>query len=389
MKTVRFRVNPVFHGRAFGAVYKRGERRPKWSSRVSPIMDAQEGGRMLRRRLPKFSKADHLAAAKEYQLKAKRLKTEWDSVFRHAFRMLHGRAPEFHDYRISGIGDDRLPPKIKNKLRGLAHAASNYGSAAAAHWKAAGKRSRLPYFENPRVKGYGSVQFTSRGILAKSRWASRRATPTVMSRARRALARKISRKFSQPRFTLERGMSPRERRRAKGPAFPPHKRNPAPRVFVQVRKGAAWISRASAPNTPAGIATAKAYGQKLADRSGKRVRIFSGYRARKNPAARAESRREAAEAQAAARRFQAFTGHRATRARRVALPPTPKTGFAIGPVLLIGYSTIRDGKRENYVHRFAPHARPLLASSHDGRSVLMLGGAYTFTDRGIVDKRRK
>lgn len=90
----------------------------------------------------------------------------------------------------------------------------------------------------------------------------------------------------------------------------------------------------------------------------------------------------------AARLYEAFTGHDGDEVARVDLPPPPKVALAIGRVLLVGYETIRDGVRENYVHRFAKHARPLLAASHDGRSVFLLGGAYTFTDRGIVDKKR-
>lgn len=53
------------------------------------------------------------------------------------------------------------------------------------------------------------------------------------------------------------------------------------------------------------------------------------------------------------------------------------------------YETVRDGRREKYVHEFANHARPLLASSHDGRSLYILGGGFRFTERGIVDRRRK
>lgn len=53
------------------------------------------------------------------------------------------------------------------------------------------------------------------------------------------------------------------------------------------------------------------------------------------------------------------------------------------------YDTVRDGKREKYIHEFANHARPLLATSHDGRSLYILGGGFRFTERGIVDRRRK
>ena len=61
-------------------------------------------------------------------------------------------------------------------------------------------------------------------------------------------------------------------------------------------------------------------------------------------------------------------------------------------MLLIGecdgilYTTRRDGKLEKYVHRFKQNSRPLLASSFDGTQLYLLGGAYDFTDQGIVDK---
>jgi hypothetical protein len=52
------------------------------------------------------------------------------------------------------------------------------------------------------------------------------------------------------------------------------------------------------------------------------------------------------------------------------------------------YSTVRDGRHENYVHRFGAKSRPLLAASSDGTQLYLLGGAYNFTERGIVDKKR-
>lgn len=70
-----------------------------------------------------------------------------------------------------------------------------------------------------------------------------------------------------------------------------------------------------------------------------------------------------------------------------------KVNFKVHPVLmLIGecdgvlYTTRRDGKLEKYIHKFKRSSRPLLASSHDGKQLYLLGGAYDFTERGIVDK---
>lgn len=104
---------------------------------------------------------------------------------------------------------------------------------------------------------------------------------------------------------------------------------------------------------------------------------------RANPAYRASRGQRI---RAARRLYQEFSGHNVTNARRVRLPKMPTVGLAIGPILGIMYETTRDGRREKYLHKFRKVSRPLLVSSHDGKTVLMLGGAFTFTDRGIVDK---
>ena len=89
----------------------------------------------------------------------------------------------------------------------------------------------------------------------------------------------------------------------------------------------------------------------------------------------------------AARRFEAFTGHQAASVDTIAFPKLPKEAFAAGQVLAIEYETVRDGRRERYRHAFARTARPLLAVTFDGRQLLLLGGAYRFTERGIVDRK--
>jgi hypothetical protein len=65
----------------------------------------------------------------------------------------------------------------------------------------------------------------------------------------------------------------------------------------------------------------------------------------------------------------------------------------VAPVmLLIGeldgvlYTTRREGKMESYVHKFKKQSRPLLAASHDGTQLYILGGEYAFTDAGIIDR---
>lgn len=84
-----------------------------------------------------------------------------------------------------------------------------------------------------------------------------------------------------------------------------------------------------------------------------------------------------------------FTGERADRIDSVPKPVVPDEALAIGDVIGIIYETSRDGRKEKYIHQFAKGARPLLIASYDGRQLFMLGGAYDFTARGIVDRRRK
>lgn len=66
--------------------------------------------------------------------------------------------------------------------------------------------------------------------------------------------------------------------------------------------------------------------------------------------------------------------------------PVPDVGLKIGHLDGVLYTTVRDGKTEKYIHKFKRSSRPLLAVSFDGKNLIMLGGAYQFTERGIVDK---
>ena len=64
----------------------------------------------------------------------------------------------------------------------------------------------------------------------------------------------------------------------------------------------------------------------------------------------------------------------------------PQTALAIGELDGVMYTTRRDGKQEKYIHKFKKSSRPLLCASFDGKILVVLGGAYQFTKRGIVDK---
>lgn len=66
--------------------------------------------------------------------------------------------------------------------------------------------------------------------------------------------------------------------------------------------------------------------------------------------------------------------------------PSYDTALLIGEMDGVLYTTIRDGKTESYIHKFSKKSRPQLAASFDGKQLYVIGGSYTFTDRGIVDK---
>lgn len=67
----------------------------------------------------------------------------------------------------------------------------------------------------------------------------------------------------------------------------------------------------------------------------------------------------------------------------------PEAVMVIGHVESICYRTDHDGKTELYEHPFQPGSRPLLCASSDGNQLLLLGGRYKFTARGIVDRDAK
>jgi hypothetical protein len=110
------------------------------------------------------------------------------------------------------------------------------------------------------------------------------------------------------------------------------------------------------------------------------------------PSSRAKSRRPIshdAEIKRAARLFERFTGHEAEEVGRVKVPAIPKVGVIVGDLDGVLYTTVRDGITERYIHEFAKRDKPMLVVSPDGKSIHVIGGRYTFTERGIVDKSDK
>jgi len=94
--------------------------------------------------------------------------------------------------------------------------------------------------------------------------------------------------------------------------------------------------------------------------------------------------------------FRRFTGHTPAKGDIGVLDFTGdphEVVFLVGSVSGILYETIRDGKRESYIHEFGEgpksgtrdkKRRPVLAISFDGKRTFILAGGYRFTDRGFV-----
>jgi hypothetical protein len=67
----------------------------------------------------------------------------------------------------------------------------------------------------------------------------------------------------------------------------------------------------------------------------------------------------------------------------------PEAVAVMGHVEAIEYKTDHAGKTTLYRHDFVPGSRPLMCVSSDGKQLLLLGGRYRFTGRGIVDHDRQ
>jgi hypothetical protein len=88
----------------------------------------------------------------------------------------------------------------------------------------------------------------------------------------------------------------------------------------------------------------------------------------------------------AAKLYGDFTGHEAELVDTIDKPVLPDVMLVIGDLDFIGYTTVRDGETEKYIHKFQKKCRPLFMVSHDGKQLFLLGGSYDFTELGIVDK---
>lgn len=86
----------------------------------------------------------------------------------------------------------------------------------------------------------------------------------------------------------------------------------------------------------------------------------------------------------AAKLQEDFSGHEVEKVQTLNYDPID-VGLKVGKIDGIMYETVRDGKTERYIHKFKKSARPIMVAKYDGSQIGLIGGKYTFTDRGIVD----
>lgn len=93
------------------------------------------------------------------------------------------------------------------------------------------------------------------------------------------------------------------------------------------------------------------------------------------------------EARRAALRYERFTGHDVNHAEALEVPWLKRNTAVtvIGKLDAVLYTTVRDGVVERYKHDFAAVDAPLLCVDASGRQLFVMGGAYDFTEKGIVD----
>lgn len=105
-------------------------------------------------------------------------------------------------------------------------------------------------------------------------------------------------------------------------------------------------------------------------------------RASSNPRAVAKPEREIEKAAQLLREFREIEPGQVSKVQL----KIPRAAMVVGELECVGYRTDHDGRAERYLHQFKKGSRPALLASADGRVLLILGGKFTFTGRGIVDR---
>lgn len=86
----------------------------------------------------------------------------------------------------------------------------------------------------------------------------------------------------------------------------------------------------------------------------------------------------------AAKLYEDFRERKPRIAKRVEFS-VPRAVAVIGYVDAIHYSTTHGRTAKRYAHKFAKGSRPMLCAGPGRNQIILVGGRYHVTDRGIVD----
>lgn len=90
--------------------------------------------------------------------------------------------------------------------------------------------------------------------------------------------------------------------------------------------------------------------------------------------------------EAAQRRLSEFVGREIGEFVEIDVPNNYAVGYALGEIPELHYIAERDGEVFHFNHEFKEASRPLLIVSHDGEQLIIAGGRYNVTDKGIEDR---
>ena len=103
------------------------------------------GAKIVISLFPDWTKEDHLAAAMKHEKDANKMDKQWEKLRDEAHIKTFGKPAEIWDYKISGIGRQEYPEKIKDELRELAHGATKARALSYAHASAAKLVNKIKY----------------------------------------------------------------------------------------------------------------------------------------------------------------------------------------------------------------------------------------------------
>ncbi len=100
---------------------------------VLSVHSASDAGKLLRKRLSDWTRAQHKHAAEDAFKKANQVEVAYGRALDAAAQETWGRAYRASDYRISGIGSDEFSAKRKTQLRNLSHTTGKLKNIGYAH----------------------------------------------------------------------------------------------------------------------------------------------------------------------------------------------------------------------------------------------------------------